>query len=134
MIRATLAAVLVLAVVPPFAHADVYTWTDAKGVLNVSNLTPPEGVQVEKTVHEVAPASVPAPSPYPPPPMIDPAAQAEVQFLAQKVRQLEFEVELARRRQCNTWWTQDRRRPITDAIPRGSAAAAGVLADIRRVS
>jgi len=29
--------------------------------------------------------------------MIDPAAQAEVQFLAQRVRQLEFEVELARR-------------------------------------
>jgi hypothetical protein len=97
MIRATLAAVLVFALAPRFAHADVYTWTDEKGVLNVSNLTPPDGVQVEKTVHEVARASVPAPPPYPPPPMIDPAAQAEVQFLAQKVRQLEFEVELARR-------------------------------------
>ena len=40
MIRATLAAVLVLAVVPPFAYADVYTWTDAKGVLNLSGNKP----------------------------------------------------------------------------------------------
>jgi hypothetical protein len=98
MIRATLAAALVFAVAVPFAHADVYTWTDAKGVLNVSNLTPPDGVEVEKTVHETARASVPPPAPFPPPPpMIDPAAQAEVQFLAQRVRQLEYEVEFARR-------------------------------------
>ena len=34
------------------ARADVYTWTDASGRLNVSNIAPPEGVHVSRVVHE----------------------------------------------------------------------------------
>jgi hypothetical protein len=95
MIRAMLAAVLVFTVAPPAARADVYTWTDPKGVVNVSNLTPPDGVQAEKIVHETPRANVPAPVVSSP--MAESAAQAEVQFLAQRVRQLEYEVDFARR-------------------------------------
>jgi hypothetical protein len=72
-----------------------YTWTDAKGVVNVSNLTPPDGVQAEKIVRETPRANVPAPVVSSP--MAESAAQAEVQFLAQRVRQLEYEVDFARR-------------------------------------
>jgi hypothetical protein len=50
---------------------------------------------VEKIVHDLPRANVPPP--IAPPPMVDPAAQAEVQFLAQRVRQLEYEVDYARR-------------------------------------
>lgn len=95
MIRATLAAVLVFTMAPSLAHADVYTWTDAKGAVNVSNLTPPEGVQVEKIVHDTPRAN--GPTAGSPSPMAEAAAQADVQFLAQRVRQLEYEVEFARR-------------------------------------
>ena len=75
------------------AHADVYTWVDAKGIVNVSNLPPPDGVRVTNVTHEI---------PQPPvPPRSDAAReaarQAEVQALSDRVRQLENEVELARR-------------------------------------
>ena len=74
------------------AWADIYTWTDASGTLNVSNVAPPEGAKVTKVMHE---------SPPRPAPVVDPAAeasrQAEVQALAARVRQLEYEAEFARR-------------------------------------
>src|SRR5690349_15788876 len=34
------------------ALADVYTWVDAKGNTNVSNLAPPAGARVVSTTHE----------------------------------------------------------------------------------
>jgi hypothetical protein len=74
------------------AKADVYTWTDESGMVNVSNLTPPEGAHIAKVVHE-SPRTIPTP-PAPPP---DAAPSIEVQTLALRVRQLEYEVELARR-------------------------------------
>lgn len=74
------------------ANADVYTWTDESGMLNVSNLAPPEGAKVAKIVHETA---RPVP-PLPAPPAESPVP-VEVQTLALRVRQLEYEVELARR-------------------------------------
>jgi hypothetical protein len=95
-IPAALAAVLAFAFGPPLACADVYTWTDAKGVVNVSNLAPPDGARVEKVVHDVARAVVP-PSVPTPVSSIDPLAQAEVQVLATRVRQLEYEIDLAKR-------------------------------------
>jgi uncharacterized protein DUF4124 len=95
-IPATIASALAFAIGPPLACADVYTWTDAKGVLNVSNLAPPDDARVEKVVHDVARAVVPPPAPVPVP-VPDPLAQAEVQTLAMRVRQLEYEVDLARR-------------------------------------
>lgn len=74
------------------ARADIYTWTDESGKVNVSNLTPPEGASIAKIVHETArpvppPAAPPEGSPVP----------IEVQTLALRVRQLEYEVELAKR-------------------------------------
>ncbi len=74
------------------AHADIYTWTDESGRVNVSNLTPPDGVHVTKVVHE-NPHVVPAR----PAAVADPAPQADVVALALRVRQLEYEVELAKR-------------------------------------
>lgn len=96
MLQLALIVALGLAAGADVARADVYTWTDAKGVINVSNLTPPDGARVEKVVHDVAPAVVPPPAPAPVP-TIDPLAQAEVQTLAMRVRQLEYEADVARR-------------------------------------
>lgn len=95
-IAATMAAAVAFTIGPPLACADVYTWTDAKGVVNVSNLAPPDDVRIDKVVHDVARAVVPPPAP-PPMPVADPLAQAEVQTLAMRVRQLEYEVDFARR-------------------------------------
>src|SRR5262244_398026 len=36
---------------PAYAYADIYTWVDASGALNVSNLTPPDGARVLKVIH-----------------------------------------------------------------------------------
>ena len=33
------------------AHADIYTWVDSSGGLNISNLTPPDDAKVLKVVH-----------------------------------------------------------------------------------
>jgi Domain of unknown function (DUF4124) len=37
------------------ARADIYTWVDGSGVVNVSNLVPPEGVRVTNVIHASAP-------------------------------------------------------------------------------
>jgi hypothetical protein len=68
-----------------FAHADIFTWVDASGIVNVSNLAPPEGVRVTNIVHEDATKIPPR----------DSARQAELQALAQRVRQLEDQVATA---------------------------------------
>jgi hypothetical protein len=72
------------------AHADIYTWVDASGSTNVSNLAPPDGVRVTKVMHASAPAAADEA-------VRDATRQAETQALAERVRQLEDEVELARR-------------------------------------
>ena len=73
------------------AHADIYTWTDASGRTNVSNLPPPEGARVSHVVHET------------PPPVATPsdsareaARQAELRVLSERVQQLEAEANVAR--------------------------------------
>src|SRR5947207_10540059 len=98
MHRLALTVVFGLVAASGLARADVYTWTDAKGVQNVSNLAPPEGARVDKVVHDVAPAVVPPPAPVLMP-VADPVAQMEVQRLAMRVRQLESEVDFTRRQQ-----------------------------------
>jgi hypothetical protein len=92
MFRLALAAVFVLTAGILPARADVYTWTDADGKINVSNLTPPDGANVSSVVHE-------SPRPPAPPSVVVAAAppQPEIQFLADRVRQLEYEVDFARR-------------------------------------
>jgi hypothetical protein len=63
------------------AYADIYTWVDATGALNVSNLTPPDGARVIKVVHTSDETS---------------ASRADTQALADRVRQLEEQVDMAR--------------------------------------
>jgi hypothetical protein len=92
LLRAALPAVLACTFGLRDACADIYTWTDAAGNVNISNLTPPEGAKVTSVMHEPPPRMPP-----PPGPAVDSARQAEMQMLAERVRELEFEVELARR-------------------------------------
>ena len=84
--RAALSLVFAGAILQP-AYADIYTWTDKNGSVNISNLPPPEGVLVTKTVRESAPRVV-----APTDPAGDSTRQAEVQALAERVRQLEGEL------------------------------------------
>ena len=53
-LTAMLAGTLFGAFALPLAHADIYTWTDETGRVNLSNLTPPEGVKVTRVVQESA--------------------------------------------------------------------------------
>jgi len=85
-----LVALFGLALNIPVARADIYTWTDANGRVNISNLTPPDGVQVTSVVRET-------PKPIMPMQLAAPPPQQDVQVLSDRVRQLELEVELARR-------------------------------------
>jgi hypothetical protein len=61
------------------AHADIYTWVDASGALNVSNLAPPDDAKVLKVVHTDDAA----------------ARKTETQVLADRVKQLEDQVAMA---------------------------------------
>ena len=74
------------------AHADIYTWVDVSGSLNVSNLAPPEGVRVTGVTRAPAPPAAKRDDIA-----RDEARQAEVQALAERVRQLESAVEFAQR-------------------------------------
>jgi len=86
-LRAFFPAVLAVAFAPQVAHADIYTWVDASGAINVSNVAPPDGIRVASVTHASAPSAARA----------EAARQAEVQVLAERVRQLEYEADLARR-------------------------------------
>ena len=86
LLRAALPAVLAGIFWLPPAYADLYTWVDASGGVNVSNLAPPEGVRITNVI----PAS---------PPKIttrddarEAVRDAEVQALTKRVRQLEDQV------------------------------------------
>jgi len=81
---AALASVLAAALVPPLAHADIYTWIDGSGATNVSNLPPPEGAKVTK-VQKALPPEILAREDA----AREAALQAETQALNDRVRQLE---------------------------------------------
>ena len=91
LLRASLPAILAGTFGLQLAHADIYTWVDASGTINVSNLAPPEGVRVTNIMRASAPAVTRDDAAR------NAARQAEVQALAERVRQLEDEVELATR-------------------------------------
>jgi len=74
------------------ARADIYTWTDASGRVNVSNIAPPQGVRVTSVVHE-DPEKIAAQLEA----SREAAHQYEVQALADRVRQLEREIDYGRR-------------------------------------
>lgn len=95
ILRAAWLAVIAVASGPQFAHADIYTWADASGAINVSNLAPPEGVRVISVAHaspEAAAARENA--------VREAARRTETQTLEERVRQLESEA--AARRQAPT--------------------------------
>jgi len=87
LLRISLLAVLAGALGVQAAHADIYTWVDASGAINVSNLAPPDGV----TVTHVIRASDPGPGGD------QGARDAQVRALTERVGQLEDEVEMAQR-------------------------------------
>jgi hypothetical protein len=90
--RAFLLTALAATLAPVLAQADVYTWVDAKGVVNVSNLPPPDGVRVTNVTQEL-----PQPIAVRQEAAREVARQAEMQAMSDRIRQLEYEVELARR-------------------------------------
>ena len=90
LLRASLPAMLAATFGLQLAHADIYTWVDASGSINVSNLAPPDGVRVASVMHESAPAIAARAEAA-----REAARQADVQALADRVRQLE-DVELAK--------------------------------------
>ena len=75
----------------PLAHADIYTWTDPRGVINVSNLPPPEGAKISHLVHEQPPPAAAAGDSA-----REAARRAELQALSERVQQLEAEASGAR--------------------------------------
>ena len=87
LLQATLAAVVSCTFWKHPAPAEIYTWVDASGGVNVSNLAPPENARVTNVV--LASASKPTTRD-------DDAREAardtEVQALTMRVRQLEAEV------------------------------------------
>jgi hypothetical protein len=86
LLRAVLPAVVAGTFGLPPAHADLYTWVDASGGVNVSNLAPPEGVRITNVI----PASLPKTTTRDD--AREAARDAEVLALTQRVRQLEDEV------------------------------------------
>lgn len=86
----SLPALLASAMVVLPAYADVYTWVDKSGSINVSNLAPPDGAHVTNVIH-ASPEEIAAREAA----VREAARQAEVQALAERVRQLEGEVHLA---------------------------------------
>lgn len=81
-----LLTVLLAGTVAALARADIYTWVDAAGNINLSNLAPPASAHVINVVHA---------SPQPAAAR-EAVRQAEVQALEDRVRQLESEADLAR--------------------------------------
>src|SRR3989442_9399529 len=62
------------------AYADIYTWVDAAGSINISNLAPPDGVHVTRVMHASAPAGATGDEPA-----RDTTRQAEMRALAERV-------------------------------------------------
>ena len=83
LLRVTLPALLAGTFGLEPAHADLYTWVDASGGVNVSNLAPPEGVRITNVIPASPTATHDA---------REAVRDAEVQALAKRVRQLEDEV------------------------------------------
>jgi len=88
-----------MACASPLAHADIYTWIDDKGRVNISNLEPPEGARVTSVLREnkalIAANAVAREAAREK--AKEALRDAEVQALAERVRQLQAEVDVAKR-------------------------------------
>ena len=98
LLRSTLPAVLACTLGLQPAYADLYTWVDASGGVNVSNLTPPEGVRITKVIVASAPKTATRNDWA-----REAARDAEVQALTKRVRQLE-EVVASQGSGSNYWY------------------------------
>ncbi len=87
--RATLLTAAIAPLAFHLAHADIFTWVDASGTVNVSNLTPPTGVRVTSVIHQPAAKATDNGGTA--------ARDAEMQAMKERIRTLEAEVELATR-------------------------------------
>ena len=87
-LRATLPGVLAGMFWLQPAHADLYTWVDTSGGINVSNLAPPEGARITNVILASAPKTTTRDEDA-----REAARDAEVQALAKRVRQLEDQIE-----------------------------------------
>lgn len=103
LLRAVLPSLLGCGLALQIAHAEIYTWVDPAGVVNLSNEAPPEGVRVTRVTHEPPPriaaataAAREAARQAELQALADRARELEVQALSDRVRQLEREVELGR--------------------------------------
>jgi hypothetical protein len=74
----------------PQAHAEIYTWVDASGAVNVTNLPPPKTARVTNVIAETPPRVIT------PAEAAAAAARQEAQALAARVQELEWQVEQAR--------------------------------------
>jgi len=88
---AAMAVAVIGAAALPTAQADIFTWVDAAGKVNISNLDPPAGARVTSVTH-LNPPKVTPPSDA----QREALREQEVQALADRVRQLQDEVEYAR--------------------------------------
>ena len=88
---AVLAAILAGSLDALTARADIYVWTDAAGVTNVSNLPPPEG-SGRVSVTRAAPRDAAQEAAW-----REAARQAEMRALDDRLRQAEADAEQARR-------------------------------------
>jgi hypothetical protein len=75
--------------VVPAVRADVYTWVDVKGNVNVGNLEPPEGARILGVTRENPVAKAQADAAR------EAARQNEVKALAERVAELESKTEAA---------------------------------------
>lgn len=84
-------ALLVCALGLPCAYADVYTWVDASGNVNVSNLTPPEDARITSVIPTLQKTAAQVEADR------EAARRAEILVLNERVSRLQEEVEQARR-------------------------------------
>jgi hypothetical protein len=90
VLRAVLAVLVAGTLGLQLAHADIYTWTDASGSVNVSNLDPPQGARVISVTHTSAGDAARESAAR------DAARRAETLALEERVRQLEADAEARR--------------------------------------
>ncbi|HET9762836.1 MAG TPA: DUF4124 domain-containing protein [Casimicrobiaceae bacterium] len=86
-LHAALSATVLLALGLSPAHADIYTWVDASGTTNVSNLAPPDDVTVTKIQRALPPEIVAREDAA-----RDAARKAEADAAAARIRQLESQL------------------------------------------
>ena len=87
--RTAFAVLVACALAAEPAVADIYTWTDAQGRVNVSNLEPPKDAIVTKVYRQDPAAAARAETAR------EAARDAELRVLSERVRELERELDLA---------------------------------------